>query len=51
MDSYEGTVFDPRSLHKYSYAGGDPVNKTDPTGHMYIAAEAQAVAVRGTIQR
>ena len=23
---------DPKSLHKYLYAGGDPINMIDPTG-------------------
>lgn len=33
MDSAEGSLGDPLSLHKYTYAGSDPVNKVDPTGH------------------
>jgi len=49
MDSYEGNTYDPSSLHKYSYADADPIDKTDPTGHMSIALEAQAAAIRGTI--
>jgi hypothetical protein len=28
----EGDPTDPRVLHKYLYAGGDPVNGLDPTG-------------------
>ena len=31
-DPEDGTPYDPKSLHKYLYAGGDPVNATDPTG-------------------
>ena len=31
-DSDDGNPTDPASLHKYLYAGGDPVNKIDPTG-------------------
>jgi RHS repeat-associated protein len=27
-----GTPIDPRELHKYLYAGGDPVNRVDPRG-------------------
>ena len=27
-----GTPIDPKELHKYLYANGDPVNATDPTG-------------------
>ena len=37
--SYENSGLDPRSLHKYSYAAADPVNKSDPTGDMYIALD------------
>jgi len=32
-DSRDGLLVDPRSLHTYSYANGDPVNGRDPTGH------------------
>ena len=31
-DPEEGKRGDPKSLHKYLYAGGDPVNAKDPTG-------------------
>ncbi|MDR5726685.1 MAG: RHS repeat-associated core domain-containing protein [Terriglobia bacterium] len=31
-DPNEGNTFDPKTLHKYLYAGGDPVNMKDPTG-------------------
>jgi len=27
MDSYEGSSYDPASLHKYAYAGNDPIEK------------------------
>jgi len=32
MDSAEGNPFDPPSIHKYLYAGGDPTNRLDPLG-------------------
>ncbi len=32
MDPENGIITDPRTLHKYLYAGGDPVNGFDPTG-------------------
>jgi RHS repeat-associated protein len=31
-DPEVGRIRDPRTLHKYLYAGGDPVNAMDPTG-------------------
>jgi RHS repeat-associated protein len=31
-DPLAGNTYDPKTLHKYLYAGGDPVNMTDPTG-------------------
>ena len=33
MDSYEGQAADPRSLHKYGYCQGDPINRVDPGGN------------------
>jgi len=30
----DGNANDPQSLHKYLYAGGDPVNRIDPSGRM-----------------
>lgn len=34
MDTYEGYREVPTSLHKYLYAELDPINRTDPSGHM-----------------
>jgi|GEM_PF-4328434 RHS repeat-associated protein len=31
-DPVEGSIYEPISLHKYLYAGLDPVNKIDPSG-------------------
>jgi RHS repeat-associated protein len=31
-DPEDGKPLDPKTLHKYLYAGGDPVNAMDPTG-------------------
>jgi RHS repeat-associated protein len=31
-DPEDGKPIDPKTLHKYLYAGGDPVNALDPTG-------------------
>ena len=37
-DPEDGITNDPASLHKYIYAGGDPVNAYDPTGRSAGAA-------------
>jgi RHS repeat-associated protein len=35
-DPKEGNPSDPKSLHKYLYAGGNPVSALDPTGRASI---------------
>jgi RHS repeat-associated protein len=32
MDTFAGSPFEPRSLHRYLYCGADPVNFIDPSG-------------------
>jgi RHS repeat-associated protein len=48
-DSIEGNIYDPASLHKYTYAGNDPVNRTDPSGNQYSVAVSIAVIAVITI--
>ena len=33
MDSYQGSIYDPVTLHKYLYANANPVRYTDPSGY------------------
>ena len=40
-DPLSGQTIDPASLHKYLYAGGDPVNMIDPTGRDADAVESE----------
>ncbi len=35
-DPYDGDAKIPATLHKYLYAGGDPVNLKDPTGRDWL---------------
>jgi len=37
-DPEDGIATDPATLHKYDYAGGDPVNLADPTGRTAATA-------------
>jgi RHS repeat-associated protein len=43
-DSEAGKPIDPKTLHKYLYAGGDPVNKIDSRGRAAAEEEAGAGA-------
>jgi RHS repeat-associated protein len=33
MDTYQGSIGNPSSLHKYLYAHSNPLKYTDPTGY------------------
>jgi RHS repeat-associated protein len=36
MDPAAGDILNPATLHKYVYAGNDPVNASDPTGRLTV---------------
>jgi RHS repeat-associated protein len=40
-----GKPIDPRELHKYLYAGGDPVNLKDPTGEATLVEWARSLVL------
>ena len=42
-DPKDGKPFDPKTLHRYLYAGGDPINAKDPTGRADLLEVAVAV--------
>lgn len=41
MDSYQGSIYDPVTLHKYSYTNANPVQYVDPTGYVRQLQETQ----------
>ncbi len=44
-DKYSGTMYDPRTLHKYTYCGNDPVNNIDPSGYAFTLIELSITVV------
>ena len=48
MDSYQGSIYDPVSLHKYLYANANPVMYTEPSG--YMAEQAVALGGRSILE-
>lgn len=44
-DSYAGNVFDPPSLHRYTYCGNNPVNHVDPSGHEFLPTTLVAISI------
>jgi RHS repeat-associated protein len=44
-DPNEGNFKDPQSLHKYLYAGGDPINVQDPTGRSNLSLRIRGAAL------
>jgi RHS repeat-associated protein len=47
---YEGNPSSPQTLHKYLYAGANPVMSIDPTGNMFTLAELQFVTMNLTFR-
>jgi RHS repeat-associated protein len=44
-DTYEGSLEDPMSLHKYLYANANPISFIDPTGRFSIAEQTVIMGV------
>ena len=48
-DPFEGRQTDPKSLNRYSYAHGDPVHGTDPTGAFSMGELNSGLNVQGVL--
>jgi RHS repeat-associated protein len=48
-DSFEGNAYDPISLHKYLYAGANPVNQIDPSGRFSLIDTVITSTIIGAI--
>lgn len=44
MDTYEGSIYDPDTLHKYMYANGNPVTYSDPSGNSGLSIGETLIA-------
>ena len=49
MDSYQGSICDPDTLHKYLYANGNPVKYSDPSGNFFAAASVMISSTMNTL--
>jgi RHS repeat-associated protein len=50
-DPEDGKAADPKTLHKYLYAGGDPINAVDPTGRdLFETALIEGGSLQGPIE-
>jgi hypothetical protein len=50
-DPEAGRIKTPASLHKYLYAGGDPVNRVDPRGRLWSDyAELSSISLESAAQ-
>ena len=51
LDPFRGNLFDPRSLHGYTYAYNDPVNNLDPTGEFTLASVSVGLNARSVLSQ
>lgn len=48
MDTYQGNIQNPATLHKYTYAHNDPVNNIDPSGK-FLAGLGATMNIAGVM--
>ena len=51
MDTFQGRMHDPKSLHKYLYAKNNPVMFTDPSGNITLGEISTAQNVQGVLRK
>lgn len=49
MDPFEGSDFDPPSLHRYLYAAASPVNRRDPSGLFTLPEVTIVLSIRAVL--
>ncbi len=49
QDVYQGSIFEPLTLHKYLYAHANPVMNSDPSGYFAVADITIATSLSNTI--
>jgi RHS repeat-associated protein len=49
MDGTDGNAEPPKSLHRYLYARGDPVNRIDPSGNQDLGDTLASVAIQSIL--
>ena len=50
MDTYQGNLYEPVTLHKYLYANADPVKYTDPSGMFSLGELNTTLAAQSIMQ-
>jgi len=49
MDTYQGRIHEPQTLHKYLYVHGDPANNADPSGNMTLGGLSAGMNISASL--